>query len=39
LKHLLSAGDEVVKNGPGGSRRPAAHPREVRVMPPSRDFH
>jgi error-prone DNA polymerase len=39
LKHLLAFGDEVVKNGPGGSRRPAAHPREVRVMPPSRDFH
>jgi error-prone DNA polymerase len=39
LKHLLAFGDEVIKNGPGGSRRPAAHPREVRVMPPSRDFH
>lgn len=40
LKHLLSPTDEVVKNGPGGSnRRVAAHPREVRVMPPSRDFH
>jgi error-prone DNA polymerase len=39
LKHLLSSADEVAKNIPVGNRRLAAHPREVRVMPPSRDFH
>jgi error-prone DNA polymerase len=51
LKHLLAWGDEVVKNGPGGSDRRnhypnkpeppqlAVHPRGVRVIPPSRDFH
>ena len=44
---LLSAGDEVRKNGPGGSARPRAgdragaggHPRQVRILPKSRDFH
>ena len=42
LKSLLANADEVVKNGPGGSKRPRAqahHPRNVRVLPPSRDFH
>ena len=33
--------DEKVKGGPGGSvRAPAhAHPRNVRILPNSRDFH
>ena len=44
LKALLANADEVVKNGPGGSKRPSApprhgHPRNVRVLPKSRDFH
>jgi error-prone DNA polymerase len=41
LKALLANADEVVKNGPGGSARGAhaSHPRNVRILPPSRDFH
>ena len=36
LKNPLARADEVVKSGPGGSAR---HPRNVRVIPQSRDFH
>ena len=37
---LLANADEVRKNGPGGAARPAArHPRDVRLLPNSRDFH
>ena len=37
---LLANGDEVRKGGPGGSARPSArHPRDVRLLPNSRDFH
>jgi error-prone DNA polymerase len=41
MKNALARADEVVKGGPGGSvRGPAArHPRNVRVLPKSRDFH
>ena len=41
MKNALARADEVVKGGPGGSvRSPAArHPRNVRVLPKSRDFH
>ena len=41
MKALLANGDEVVKNGPGGSvRSPGhSHPRNVRILPSSRDFH
>jgi error-prone DNA polymerase len=41
MASLLANGDEVVKNGPGGSRRPSGHghPRNVRILPNSRDFH
>ena len=41
MKNALARADEVVKGGPGGSvRSPAArHPRDVRVLPKSRDFH
>ncbi len=41
MKNPLARADEVVKGGPGGSARsPAArHPRDVRVLPKSRDFH
>jgi error-prone DNA polymerase len=33
--------DEGVRNSPGGSARSAhaSHPRNVRILPPSRDFH
>jgi error-prone DNA polymerase len=38
---LLANADEVRKNGPGGSARgsSARHPRNVRILPNSRDFH
>ena len=41
MKNPLARADEVVKGGPGGSARGAAarHPRNVRVLPKSRDFH
>jgi error-prone DNA polymerase len=42
LGALLANGDEVVRNGPGGSdrrRAGASHPRNVRILPASRDFH
>ena len=50
LLKLLAPSDEVVKNGPGGSVRQRLideragkgvhqHPRNVRILPPSRDFH
>ena len=41
MKNALARADEVVKGGLGGSARsPAArHPRNVRVLPKSRDFH
>ena len=42
LRNPLARADEVVKGGPGGSARgdtAARHPRNVRVIPNSRDFH
>jgi error-prone DNA polymerase len=44
LMALLANADEVVKNGPGGSDRRSqtrshGHPRNVRILPGSRDFH
>ncbi len=41
---LLARSDEVARNSPVGADRrtlppQAVHPRNVRVMPPSRDFH
>ena len=36
FKPPLARADHVVRNGPGGSHR---HPRNVRVILPSRDFH
>ena len=41
LNTMLARADEKVKGGPGGSvRAPAhAHPRNVRILPNSRDFH
>ena len=39
LKPLLARSDEVARNTPVGRPRNAVHPRDVRVMPPSRDFH
>ncbi len=44
LKPLLARSDEVARNAPvGGDQRTlppqAVHPRNVRIMPPSRDFH
>jgi error-prone DNA polymerase len=41
LMALLANADEVVKGGPGGSvRQPThSHPRNVKIMPGSRDFH
>ena len=39
LKPLLARSDEVARNAPVGPPRNAVHPRNVRVMPPSRDFH
>ena len=44
LGPLLARSDEVVRNSPTGVDRRdppplAVHPRNVRIMPPSRDFH
>jgi error-prone DNA polymerase len=39
---LLAPSDEKRKGGPGGSvRQPGSggHPRNVRILPKSRDFH
>ena len=43
LKPLLARSDEVARNSPVGMREPpvvqAVHPRGVRIIPRSRDFH
>ncbi|MBY9068108.1 error-prone DNA polymerase [Hyphomonas sp. WL0036] len=44
LKGILAQPDEVarpvqVRKGPAGRRQSGGHPRDVRVIPPSRDFH
>ncbi len=39
LKPLLARSDEVARNRPMGQTPTPMHPRQVRVMPPSRDFH
>ena len=44
FKPLLARSDEVARNSPVGADRrtlppQAVHPRNVRIMPPSRDFH
>jgi error-prone DNA polymerase len=40
MKNPLARADEVVKPGPEPYAQPAArHPRNVRVIPKSRDFH
>jgi len=40
MKNSLARADEVIKPGPDPSQPPAArHPRNVRVIPKSRDFH
>ncbi len=39
LKPLLARSDEVARNSSIGAPRAAGHPRDVRVVPPSRDFH
>ena len=39
FKPPLARADHVVRNGPGGSRTSHRHPRNVRVILPSRDFH
>ncbi len=39
LKPLLARSDEVARNRPMGQTPTPVHPRQVRVMPPSRDFH
>jgi hypothetical protein len=38
---LLANADEVRKTSPGGSARTSSHrhPRNVRILPKSRDFH
>ena len=39
LRPLLARSDEVARNTAVGPPRIAVHPRNVRVVPPSRDFH
>jgi error-prone DNA polymerase len=39
LKNPLARADEVMKPGPDPHRPAARHPRQVRVIPKSRDFH
>ena len=44
IKGVLARPDEVARppnenRGPGGRRDTARHPRNVRIIPPSRDFH
>jgi len=40
LKNSLARADEVARPGPAPYNAPAArHPRQVRVIPKSRDFH
>ena len=39
LKPLLARSDEVARNAPVGRPQAASHPRQVRIIPPSRDFH
>ena len=39
LKPLLARSDEVARNRPLGQTPTPIHPRQVRIVPPSRDFH
>ena len=44
IRGVLARPDEVARppnenRGPGGRRNTARHPRNVRIIPPSRDFH
>ena len=40
MKNPLARADEVARPGPDPYQQPAArHPRNVRVIPKSRDFH
>ena len=39
MKNPLARADEVVKPGPDPHQPAARHPRNVRVIPKSRDFH
>ncbi|GLK68006.1 error-prone DNA polymerase [Hansschlegelia plantiphila] len=39
LSPPLSRADEVINPPPDRSQRPRIHPREVRILPKSRDFH
>jgi error-prone DNA polymerase len=39
LRNPLARADEVARPGPDPHQPPARHPRQVRVIPKSRDFH